>query len=758
LSHGPKDGEETTNGTDPLDADSDDDGVSDEEERIKGTDPNNPDTDGDGLKDGEETTNGTDPLDADSDDDGLLDWEEVNGCLDIDKDHQCDPGTQFTPTDPTNPDTDGDGIPDAAELGCFIPEKAMCTPADGWGDPHLITFDRLAYDFQAVGEFLFVHSRDDSFQIQTRMQPWRHFRVVSVISAVAMQVAADRIGIYVGRTPALYLNGVPTALDNGTITLPHGGRLIVQAGRYTVIWPDGSQVRVSHIGMYLNLQVLLPATRQGRVAGLLGNLDGEPGNDLITRDGVPVSIRPSFEELYTQYGESWRIRQEESLFDYSAGETTATYTDRTFPTGFVTTAILPEDIRRQAEQRCREAGVIDPVLLEACILDVGLTGDTSFAELPENVTPPEERVVPQDGWTDDFESDAAGTFPSPDWHPSGNGAVGGRIEAVDENQVLKLAGQRGGCWTALAHRAIEVPTTAFTIEFDVYNTVQGAPGCHFDEAAVEFNTAPTWRSPIGGPRLAFHKSGIISGIATSMTWVPQQWYHVRMDYQVEGGEKITDVFINHQFAGQVRGSFNPATDGAIAYVSLVGGDAESWFDNVTITTLKPAADSPILLDEDFEDGVLDARITIETRSVPLVPDSSGGAGIKDIPHLGSAKAFGFGRSSCPANCFSSYTSTLKITLDEPTFVTAISFRYMELFDNWGSNGTIFIDGVSLTGGRDFEGIPSNSRQADTTFAEGVFPVNRVVTVIELRVIDITNLSEIYIDDLQIFTADVAQQP
>ncbi|WP_405411114.1 cadherin-like domain-containing protein [Maribacter sp. Asnod1-A12] len=48
----------------PLDNDSDDDGLPDDEEVTIGTDPDNPDTDGDGIIDGQEVLDGTDPLDA----------------------------------------------------------------------------------------------------------------------------------------------------------------------------------------------------------------------------------------------------------------------------------------------------------------------------------------------------------------------------------------------------------------------------------------------------------------------------------------------------------------------------------------------------------------------------------------------------------------------------------------------------------------------------------------------------------------------
>jgi len=59
----PTAGDETGRGTDPLDSDSDDDGLSDGEEVALGTDPLDADSDDDGLSDGDEVALGTDPLD-----------------------------------------------------------------------------------------------------------------------------------------------------------------------------------------------------------------------------------------------------------------------------------------------------------------------------------------------------------------------------------------------------------------------------------------------------------------------------------------------------------------------------------------------------------------------------------------------------------------------------------------------------------------------------------------------------------------------
>lgn len=92
------DSQEQTYGTDPNDADSDDDGLKDSEEVLTyATDPLDSDTDNDTLSDGQEVkVLGTDPKDADTDDDGLADATEVD-----------------LGTDPKKADSDGDGIGDA---------------------------------------------------------------------------------------------------------------------------------------------------------------------------------------------------------------------------------------------------------------------------------------------------------------------------------------------------------------------------------------------------------------------------------------------------------------------------------------------------------------------------------------------------------------------------------------------------------------------------------------------------------------------
>jgi hypothetical protein len=106
-------------GTDATAVDTDDDGVRDDTEVVDGTDPTALDTDGDGLDDGiEVNVYGTDPLQADTDGDGLDDGTEIN----------------VHDTDPTAVDTDGDGLDDAAEVERGTNPLAADTDGDGLDD------------------------------------------------------------------------------------------------------------------------------------------------------------------------------------------------------------------------------------------------------------------------------------------------------------------------------------------------------------------------------------------------------------------------------------------------------------------------------------------------------------------------------------------------------------------------------------------------------------------------------------------------
>jgi hypothetical protein len=266
----------------------------------------------------------------------------------------------------------------------------LCRPGGGWGDPHLTTFDGIAYDFQGAGEFVLVEATTGSpFTIQARQSPWGSSNRVTVYTGAAAAVGADRVALYTDRSPALWVNGAPATLGiNQVLGLPGGGRVYrrVQGNRYVVAWPSGERLVADVIAnAYMNLQVLLPSSRQGQMHGLYGNYNGSRQDDFALRDGTQLPQPLSFSEMYGPFADSWRITQEESLFDYLPGETTDTFTIRPFPASPAYVTTLPPAQRAAAEAVCNGVGANNPALFESCVVDVAITGDSGFADTAAGV-------------------------------------------------------------------------------------------------------------------------------------------------------------------------------------------------------------------------------------------------------------------------------------------------------------------------------------------------------------------------------------
>ena len=91
------------------------------------------------------------------------------------------------------------------------------------------------------------------------------------------------------------------------------------------------------------------------------------------------------------------------------------------------------------------------------------------------------------------------------------------------------------------------------------------------------------------------------------------------------------------------------------------------------------------LSENFETGMLNPIITMQTvGTFDSLP------GIKNIPNFDSTKAFGFGVSTCQSNCFTNFMTSLYINFSPPILVDSLKWSEMELFNNWGSEGYIFL--------------------------------------------------------------------
>ncbi|GAA0512183.1 hypothetical protein GCM10008992_09720 [Halorubrum aquaticum] len=254
------------------------------------------------------------------------------------------------------------------------------------GDPHLTTYDGVAYDFQAAGEFILTNDSDGSPHVQARLRPVAD-RDVSVISAVATELNGTTVTIDARDEQMLTVDGIARSLETGESLAVGDGEIFRTPETYIVVYPgadgdvdDGdSRLEATVAGDRLDVVVKPNRTAVDSMTGLLGSPDGNPDNDLMLADGTTLSTSPSFETLYGQYREDYRVTAENSLFDYDAGESAAGFYDPNYPSDPVTVDDLPADDREVAIEAATNAG-LEPgtAQFRDAVLDYALTEDPSY--------------------------------------------------------------------------------------------------------------------------------------------------------------------------------------------------------------------------------------------------------------------------------------------------------------------------------------------------------------------------------------------
>ncbi len=278
------------------------------------------------------------------------------------------------------------------------------------GDPHIRTIDGTNYDLQSVGEFTLLADRD-GMEVQTRQTPVPTATpvtnsytgltsCVSVNTAVAAQVGSHYISYQAGAdegTLQFYLNGKPKELTTRTLNLDNNlVRGIEIDGKMTL------RVDYAHHAVlivtprfwgsnnihYMNISL----SHTHGDEGLMGKI---PQGSWLPRlrSGAtlgpkPDSLNDRYVELYKTFADSWRITDSTSLFTYAPGTSTATFTDKDWPTfnppcklkpQFELPGATPQPAIPEAEAKIICKAVTEDDLFENCVLDVAATGEKSFA-------------------------------------------------------------------------------------------------------------------------------------------------------------------------------------------------------------------------------------------------------------------------------------------------------------------------------------------------------------------------------------------
>lgn len=290
---------------------------------------------------------------------------------------------------------------------CEPPPPPPPPPGGGgggtWGDVHVVSHDGLLFDFQAGGEFVLVRATAGApFEVQTRQEPLGDQRSLSYNTAVATAIGADRVGVYAGQSPPLYIKDGFVDLQPGASVAVGGGLVTRDAGhRYTLTYPSGESVRVDLVGAgehaHLNVAVELPTGRADHVEGLLGDADGFTANDIGLAGGAHQPQPVSFDQLYRgpdSFTETWRVTQ--SLFFYAPGTSADTYLTDLYKEMPISTP--PQDPAHHATAAA-ECDTCPASLRDTCMLDVAFTGDPAFAAACHDAPgTPSEVLIPADGF------------------------------------------------------------------------------------------------------------------------------------------------------------------------------------------------------------------------------------------------------------------------------------------------------------------------------------------------------------------------
>jgi hypothetical protein len=275
------------------------------------------------------------------------------------------------------------------------------------GDVHVYTFDDLPYDFQQAGEVVDAQTTDQSFSVQSRLIRLATKQVTET-AAVAANDNGDHVGLYIDSQgqPQWHVNGSVVTVPSAGLNLPQGGTIAPTTGatvsnEWTVTWPgtagvaSGTTLVVAAIltpgspHIDINALTLGPGLAgQGLVAGILGNSDRNPVNDLTPFGGGAAvspdcqSGSPAYSQpLYRTFGASWLVagslpgqpaNQPTSLFD---NDTPSSWVIPNFPASCTP---KPKITLTQAQAACAAANVPAFPASADCAADVSWSGSKGW--------------------------------------------------------------------------------------------------------------------------------------------------------------------------------------------------------------------------------------------------------------------------------------------------------------------------------------------------------------------------------------------
>ncbi|KAL3918506.1 MAG: hypothetical protein SGILL_004205, partial [Bacillariaceae sp.] len=229
-------------------------------------------------------------------------------------------------------------------IGCYITNAAVrqCS-ANGFGDPHMVTFDGLKYDVHAKGEVTMVKSMNSTFEIQARLESaGDNLGAPAVTTGVVVNDQdKPRVQVSIASEPSpttvdvnscpvqLYVDGVPLSINDGTGTLDAKVRVVEDT---VILEYYATNVRLDMRVQYFRrclfsvTYLLADCKSPETLIGLLGSPNEKWSDDWMTTNGTVITIPEDHRELrfgpaYEYSTQNWCLATaSESYFTYEPGK------------------------------------------------------------------------------------------------------------------------------------------------------------------------------------------------------------------------------------------------------------------------------------------------------------------------------------------------------------------------------------------------------------------------------------------------------
>ncbi|XP_035853743.1 alpha-tectorin-like [Sander lucioperca] len=182
------------------------------------------------------------------------------------------------------------------EFGCHTNPHGTCSAS---GDPHYLTFDHKAYDFQGTCRYVLATLCNDTdglheFSVEAKNEPWNGL-TVSITAEVFVNVWGYRVQMTRVSHGVVQVNGVTKNLP----ILLNGSRVSIYASGSRTYLSTDFGLSVMYDGQY-TVSISVPSSYRGKTCGLCGNFNGNPNDEFHTPSGMMVTTPQEF-------GTAWKV-------------------------------------------------------------------------------------------------------------------------------------------------------------------------------------------------------------------------------------------------------------------------------------------------------------------------------------------------------------------------------------------------------------------------------------------------------------------